>query len=401
MNELMDSLIKQYTQDDSKLNETTKAEIFKWIEENTDGLIVTIGMTAPAVAKAFPDLEIGQAREAVRMYKEEKGIKFDESVESKKVNEKSLPAAEFIEEMEDMTWHILEVFEKVPTYDSANETPGISKALHAVDAEFRKTHSAAKNLNYIITTNKPVITGAVEESVNEADDKKFLMQSEIIKEEGYMDARVIMWSYPAAQNKPNEYVTHVYTPENGGKYWGHYFQDKDKAVEDFKKRCKEYNVEPEVSESRVNETDEERDELWDYLLSREIATEDELRLVTNINGFTKESLESIIYAKTGYRSLEQLKDEYDDANESKSVNESSKLDDMAAHIGKTLSVPVKEELSDYDVGSKLFEIVFRDEYRADSEEEVYAKFLAYLRDVVENEDVTAFQFYELKPKKEG
>jgi len=48
--------------------------------------------------------------------------------------------------------------------------------------------------------------------------------------------------------------------------------------------------------------------VWDYLLETEIATENELRLVTNINGYSIESLNDIIYSKTGYRSLEQLQE---------------------------------------------------------------------------------------------
>jgi len=56
--------------------------------------------------------------------------------------------------------------------------------------------------------------------------------------------------------------------------------------------------------------DQERDEIWDYLLEYGIATEDELRLITNINGYNKETLEDVIYSKTGLRSLEQLKSEY-------------------------------------------------------------------------------------------
>ena len=65
------------------VNETTKQDVFQWIEDNVRarGLIPTIGMTAPAVLKAFPDLVMGQAREVVRQYKEEKGIDFDESIE--------------------------------------------------------------------------------------------------------------------------------------------------------------------------------------------------------------------------------------------------------------------------------------------------------------------------------
>ena len=55
-------------------------------------------------------------------------------------------------------------------------------------------------------------------------------------------------------------------------------------------------------------TDTEKDQLWDYLTSSMIATEAELQLVTSINGFSRNSLESVIYARTGYRSLEQLKE---------------------------------------------------------------------------------------------
>ena len=58
-----------------------------------------------------------------------------------------------------------------------------------------------------------------------------------------------------------------------------------------------------------------KEEIWDYLLEAEIATEEELCLVTCINGWTVETLESIIYARTAYRSLEQLKAEDEDEEE--------------------------------------------------------------------------------------
>jgi hypothetical protein len=51
-----------------------------------------------------------------------------------------------------------------------------------------------------------------------------------------------------------------------------------------------------------------RDDLRDYLLDNEIATEQELSLVTSINGFNLETFESILYSRTGYRSLEQIKE---------------------------------------------------------------------------------------------
>ena len=52
-----------------------------------------------------------------------------------------------------------------------------------------------------------------------------------------------------------------------------------------------------------------KDKIWDVLLANELATEDEMRLVTNINGYTVETMESIIYVKTGVRNLDQLKGE--------------------------------------------------------------------------------------------
>jgi hypothetical protein len=57
-----------------------------------------------------------------------------------------------------------------------------------------------------------------------------------------------------------------------------------------------------------NKTDKDRDELWGYLLETMIATENELQLITSINGFNLDSLESILYVRTGYRSLEQVLD---------------------------------------------------------------------------------------------
>ncbi len=51
------------------------------------------------------------------------------------------------------------------------------------------------------------------------------------------------------------------------------------------------------------------DQVWQLLLDYDIATEAELHLVTNINGYKLESLESIIYARTGLNSIDQLVDD--------------------------------------------------------------------------------------------
>ena len=56
----------------------------------------------------------------------------------------------------------------------------------------------------------------------------------------------------------------------------------------------------------------ETEKLWDYLEETGIATNDELRLVSNICGYSLESMESVLYAKTGYRSLEQITEEDDE-----------------------------------------------------------------------------------------
>jgi hypothetical protein len=53
---------------------------------------------------------------------------------------------------------------------------------------------------------------------------------------------------------------------------------------------------------------EELNNLWDDLIMNALATEEELQLVTSINGMNLESLESVLYCRTGYRSLEQLQD---------------------------------------------------------------------------------------------
>ena len=51
------------------------------------------------------------------------------------------------------------------------------------------------------------------------------------------------------------------------------------------------------------------DQVWQLLLEYDIATENELHLVTNINGYKMESLESIIYSRTGLNSVDQLVDD--------------------------------------------------------------------------------------------
>jgi hypothetical protein len=50
-------------------------------------------------------------------------------------------------------------------------------------------------------------------------------------------------------------------------------------------------------------------ELWDQIIEQGIATEEELQLITDINGYNTEALNDVIYARTGYHSMDQLNDE--------------------------------------------------------------------------------------------
>ena len=46
--------------------------------------------------------------------------------------------------------------------------------------------------------------------------------------------------------------------------------------------------------------------IWDYIVEKQIATEEELKLITCINGYNEEALNDVIYARTGYHDMEQL-----------------------------------------------------------------------------------------------
>lgn len=49
-------------------------------------------------------------------------------------------------------------------------------------------------------------------------------------------------------------------------------------------------------------------ELWSFIVDHGIATDDELSLITDINGYNIDALNDVIYARTGYRSMSQLLD---------------------------------------------------------------------------------------------
>ena len=52
----------------------------------------------------------------------------------------------------------------------------------------------------------------------------------------------------------------------------------------------------------------ELNKIWDYIIENGIATDEELKLVTCINGYNAETLNNVIYARTAYHSVEQLEE---------------------------------------------------------------------------------------------
>lgn len=51
--------------------------------------------------------------------------------------------------------------------------------------------------------------------------------------------------------------------------------------------------------------------LWDELLEMDLFTKAELKLLTSINGYSVETLNDALFARYGYRDLEQMMD-YED-----------------------------------------------------------------------------------------
>ena len=50
-------------------------------------------------------------------------------------------------------------------------------------------------------------------------------------------------------------------------------------------------------------------ELWDFMVDSEIATENEIGVACHFGGRSLDTLESLLFYKTGYHSLEQMSEE--------------------------------------------------------------------------------------------
>ena len=52
--------------------------------------------------------------------------------------------------------------------------------------------------------------------------------------------------------------------------------------------------------------DMSNNDIWDFILENGIATYEELSLVVCINGMNEESLNAVLYARTGYHTIDQI-----------------------------------------------------------------------------------------------
>ncbi len=50
------------------------------------------------------------------------------------------------------------------------------------------------------------------------------------------------------------------------------------------------------------------EEIWEEIIEFGIATNEEIELITCINGYSLDTLNSIIYTRTGYRTIDQYKE---------------------------------------------------------------------------------------------
>lgn len=54
----------------------------------------------------------------------------------------------------------------------------------------------------------------------------------------------------------------------------------------------------------------DRYNIWDAIVEHGIATEEELELITAINGYHDDALNDVIFVRTGYRNIEQFLEDW-------------------------------------------------------------------------------------------
>lgn len=70
----------------------------------------------------------------------------------------------------------------------------------------------------------------------------------------------------------------------------------------------------------------ELEEVIDYLIENDIATREEIDLVTGINGYNEESIDDIIFYRTGYQDIEQYLESEDEDTYNEYYNDEDEED---------------------------------------------------------------------------
>ena len=51
------------------------------------------------------------------------------------------------------------------------------------------------------------------------------------------------------------------------------------------------------------------EEMWDYLVDTVGVSEETLRIVTDVSGYSTDTMEAVLYSVTGYQDFDQMEDE--------------------------------------------------------------------------------------------
>ena len=93
------------------------------------------------------------------------------------------------------------------------------------------------------------------------------------------------------------------------------FEGADITLEEMEANYNDYLEENEEEDEDEDDDDDDDDDeeisvddMTEFLIQENIATEEEIALVANINGDTIETLNDILYARTGYRDYSQYKE---------------------------------------------------------------------------------------------
>ena len=63
-----------------------------------------------------------------------------------------------------------------------------------------------------------------------------------------------------------------------------------------------------INDENLTDSEKKYNELWNLIIDNNIATDDELDLIQRINGWRLETLEDVLYVRTGYRDAQQYKE---------------------------------------------------------------------------------------------